>query len=147
MSKSTAERGTAAVTPWPTSGSDFQFESLSQVTSRHITQQLVIDTDTQRAAFVDALTRWSGTSGRVSTETFSVISRGSTVARLGGVVDLLDEAIAMFTVSGAESGLETVIGQESPVTVPASWVEEMRSIGIIDSSDNVMDWYDSQPPA
>ncbi|QCB97103.1 hypothetical protein E5206_09320 [Arthrobacter sp. PAMC25564] len=131
---------------WSTSIPDLGSESLAQSTSRVIREQLVIGSDAQREAFVDALTRWSGVGKTPSTATFSPLAHGTTAARLGGVVELLDEAIAMLAV-GERSELEDVIGSAAPATVPASWVAEMKGISISPSADEVMDWYDSQPPA
>lgn len=129
-----------------TSVPDLRLGSLVQSTSWSIKEQLVIDTDAQREAFVGALTRSSAFGRTSSTETFSPILHNTTAARLGGLVELLDEAIAMYQVQ-EDVSLDDVVGMPFPVTVPASWVAEVSGIGIVQSPDEIMDWYDSQPPA
>ncbi len=113
-----------------TSVPDLRLGSLAQSTSWSIKEQLVIETDAQREAFVDALIRQANVGRSSSTETFSPIFHNTTAARLGGVVDLLDEAIAMYQIQ-EESDLEDAIGMPFPATVPASWVAEISSMGLL----------------
>jgi len=129
-----------------TSVPDLRLGSLAQSTSWSIVEQLKFETDAQREAFVGVLTKWSTLGRTHSTETFSPMSHGTTAARLGGVVELLDEAIAMYKVH-EDVDLDEVVGMPFPATVPASWVAEVSRIEIVQSADDIMDWYDSQPPA
>ena len=125
---------------------DLGISALAQSASWSIREQLTIETDAQREAFVGVLTKWSTIGRSNSTETFSPILHGTTAARLGDVVELLDEAMAMYRVPAA-ADMDDIVGAAFPVTVPASWIAEVSGISIIQSEDEVMDWYDSQPPA